>query len=55
MKIKNSIIYPILGVLALLVSMAAIFHYFAQVKLLEETLQIKEEQHSKDINLLSRH
>ena len=49
MKFKNSIIYPILGVLALLVSMAAIFHYLAQVKLLQETLQIKEEQHSKDI------
>ena len=49
MKIRNSIIYPILGVLALLVSLATIFHYFAQVSLLRETVKIKEELRSKDI------
>jgi len=49
MKIKNSIIYPIMGVLALLISLATIFHYFAQVSLLKETVNIKEELRSKDI------
>jgi len=50
MKIKNSIIYPILGVLALLVSLATVFHYFAQIKLLEETTHSKEELRSKDLH-----
>lgn len=49
MKIKKSIIYPILGVLTLLISLATIFHYFAQVSLLQDTIKIKEELHSKDI------
>jgi PAS domain S-box-containing protein len=49
MSIKNSIIYPILGVLALLISLATIFHYFAQISLLEDTVKIKEEIRSKDI------
>ena len=49
MKFKNSIIYPILGVLTLLISIAAIFHYFAQVTLLQETVKSKEELRSKDI------
>ena len=49
MTFKNSIIYPILGVLTLLISIAAIFHYFAQVNLLQETVKSKEEQRSRDI------
>ena len=49
MKFKNSIIYPILGVLTLLISTAAIFHYIAQVNLLHETVRIKEEVRSKDM------
>ncbi len=49
MKIKKSIIYPILGVLALLVSLATIFHYFAQLNLLQETNKNKEELRSRDI------
>ena len=49
MKFKNSIIYPIMGVLTLLISIAAIFHYFAQLNLLDETVTIKEELRSKDI------
>ena len=49
MKFKNSIIYPILGVLTLLISITAIFHYFAQLNLLKETVKIKEELRSKDI------
>lgn len=49
MKIKNSIIYPILGVLALLITLAAVFHYFAQLNLLQNTVRIKEELRSKDM------
>jgi len=49
MKIRNSIIYPIMGVLALLISLATIFHYFAQVSLLKDTVKIKEELRSRDI------
>lgn len=49
MRIKNSIIYPILGVLTLLISLAAVFHYFAQVSLLRETVKIKEELRSQDM------
>ena len=50
MRIKNSIVYPILGILTLLISLATIFHYFAQLNLLEETVKIKEEIRSKDIH-----
>src|SRR5665648_80093 len=49
MKFRNSIIYPIMGVLTLLISLAAIFYYFAQLNLLQETVKIKEEMRSKDI------
>ena len=49
MKFRNSIVYPIMGVLTLLISIAAIFHYFAQLNLLDETVAIKEELRSKDI------
>ena len=49
MKFRNSIIYPIMGVLTLLISIAVIFHYFAQLNLLQETAKSKEELRYKDI------
>jgi PAS domain S-box-containing protein len=48
MKIRNSIIYPILGVLALLITLATMFHYFAQLSLVRETVKIKGELQSKN-------
>ena len=47
MKIRNSIIYPILGVLALLITLATSFHYFAQLSLVRDTVKIREELQSK--------
>jgi PAS domain S-box-containing protein len=49
MKFKNSIIYPILGVLTLLISLAAFFHYYNQIRLLTDTVRLIEEQRSEDL------
>jgi PAS domain S-box-containing protein len=49
MRIRNSILYPILGVLVLIVSVATLFHYQAQVSLLNENLRRNKELKTRDL------
>ena len=52
MRIRNTILYPIMGMMVLLIVLAAMFHYFAQINLLREAVKISENVKSKDIQFV---
>ena len=52
MRIRNSILYPITGMMVLLILLAAMFHYFAQINLLREAVRISENIKSEDTHFV---
>ncbi len=52
MRIRNSILYSITGMMVLLIVLAAMFHYFAQINLLREAVRISENIKSEDTHFV---